>query len=98
MNATHETYVFPTRAAADRAYRANRAELIAELGWAVEGVGRDAYLASSVELTRWVNEQRAAKGQAPRVDRSFTDRMNGQKVKALTIYRYRTEGGALVSM
>lgn len=91
-----ETRVFPSKAAADRAYLAHRAELIAELGWAPEGnTAGDKYLASNVELTRWINEKRAAGGREARVEVSFTNVFNMQKVKALTVYRFNARGELL---
>lgn len=83
----HEvTIVFPTRAAADRAHRAHRDALIADLGWAPEGHGPLAYLASTVELELWLNERLTADGDAPIPHVSFTDSMNLAKVAEVTCY------------
>jgi hypothetical protein len=87
-----ETRVYPSRAAADRAYRAHRATLIAELGWEPEKSGRDAYLASNVELTRWINEKRVADKRELLPQVSFTDTFNMQKVKVLTVHRWSATG------
>lgn len=67
MNETIETewIEVKTRAAQRRENQKNRDGLIAELGWAPEGVGRDAYLASGLELTKWCNEKRPEGSKLP---------------------------------
>lgn len=94
MNPTaSETRVYPSRAAANRAYSQHRATLIAELGWTPEGnTAGDKYLASNVELTRWINEQRAADKRDLLPQISFTVTFNMTKVKALTVHRWDATG------
>lgn len=87
-----ETRVYPSKAAADRAYRAHRDGLIAALGWAPEGRGPDAYLASSVELWRWLNEKRASEGLDGLPEVSFTNSFNMERVKVLTVYKFDATG------
>lgn len=56
------TYYYLTEAAAQRAQKAYRAALVAELGWAPEvaQVYAERYAASTGELTSWVGEARVA--------------------------------------
>lgn len=92
------TKVYPSSAAANRAHRVHRDALISALGWAPEGTGGDAYLASTVELERWVNEKRAAIGQAGRIiATSFTTTFNMQKVKTLTVFAFNARGELIPS-
>lgn len=85
MNTTPrpEYVALKSAAAVRRAQLADRAELIAALGWAPEGradVG-DNYLASSVELLRWLNEKRVAAGEGPRAERIFmTETMHRRNI------------------
>lgn len=88
-----ETRVYPSRAAANRAHSQHRAALISELGWTPEGNNAgDKYLASNVELTRWINEQRATDKRDLLPQVSFTDRFNMTKVKVLTVHRWDATG------
>lgn len=90
--AASETRVYPSRAAANRAYRAHRDALIAELGWEAESPANP-YLANTVELEQWVDAKRAALGQGERVVRvHITTSFNMERVKVLTVHRWDATG------